>query len=354
MEYYFYLILFISIVSFVGYVLGVLNNNITKGNQISAVVSFASIILLQSVRKSTVGVDIVTYLMFFKKLIDGSVKDFLFEFYTIEPGFLLFNKAIALFTEDSQIFLTIVSACIFIPIGYVIYKNSLNLYLSIIALITLGFFNFTFSGIRQSIAIGIVFLSFEFIKKRKWIWFVLIVLLASTFHKSALVFLFAYPLYFLKINKKHYLLIVVLIAVVSLFKSFFLKFVISTAFEKYDNSKLLVSTGAYTMFFIMLLIYSLSIFLRRKKETSLSSNALSNYMLMSVFIQMAASESQVAMRAGYYYFIFVTLLLPEMTRTSKNLNVRKGVNFIVVVLCLAFYYLTTVDSTLNPYLFFWE
>lgn len=350
MEYYFYLILSLTLAA----LLGPLNPNKTKSNLFIIYISFTIIILFQSFRKWTVGIDIVTYLSFFERLSTGSMMDFSAEFYTIETGFLIYNKFIAWFTSDNQIFLAIVSASIFIPIGYMIYKNSLNLYLSIIALITLGIFNFTFSGIRQSIAIAVAFLGYEFIKKRKWFWFVLIVLLASTFHKSALIFLPAYPLYYLKINKKHFLLVLGIIVFVFVFKSFLLKFFVSSVFEKYDSSELLVSTGAYTMFFIMLLIYSVSIFVQRKKEFSVKLNACSNYMLVAVIIQIAASESQVAMRAGYYYFIFIALLLPEIMATFKDKKVRDGLVFITVVMCVAFYYLTTSSSALNPYRFYWE
>lgn len=349
MEFYFYIIFFISLVAFITKL-----KPSESPNKLFIILSITTIILFQSLRKWTVGVDIVTYLNFFQRLSTGTIADFSEEFYTIEPGFLIYNKLIAWLTVDNQIFLSIVSATIFIPIGYVIYKNSSNFYLSIISLITLGVYNFTFSGIRQSIAISIAFLSYEFIKKRKLFWFLFIIILASTFHKSALVFLPAYFLYNLKIKKKHFVLVIGLIAGVFAFKSFLLKFFVLTAFEKYDNSELLVSTGAYTMFFIMLLIYSISIFVQSKTEYSGTLNAYSNYMLVAVIIQIAASESQVAMRAGYYYYIFLALLLPEIIATFKNRKVRNGLVFIAVVMSLTFYYLTTSASALNPYLFYWE
>lgn len=351
MEPYIYLFLFITFLA----IISALDKRKGKRNLFFVFVSFFAIILFQSLRKWTVGTDVVAYLHFFERLSSGeSISDFASEFSSLEIGFLYYNQVIAFFTSNPQYFLAIVSASIFIPIGYVINKNSKNFYLSIIALLTLVIFNFTFSGLRQSIAIAIVFLSFECIKKKKWLWFLALVLLASSFHLSALVFLPAYPLYFLKIKKKHFLLVIGFIALVFVFKSFLLKFFITAAFEKYDNSALLGSTGAYTMFFIMLSIYSLAIFVQRKREFSITLNAYSNYILMAVLIQIAASESQVAMRAGYYYFIFITLLLPEIMATFKNKKGSDGLVFITVVLCILFYYLTTSTSALNPYLFYWE
>lgn len=349
MEYYFFIIFFISFVAF----LGALQSAKSK-NKFFIIISIATIILFQSVRKWTVGTDIVTYLDFFDKLKNESIANFSVLFGSIEIGFLYYNKLIAMFTSDNQMFLFVVSATIFIPIGYVIYKNSLNFYLSLIALISFGIYNFTFSGIRQSIALAITFLSYEFIKKRQWLRFLLLVILASTFHKSALVFLPAYLLYTIKIKKKHFALIMGLVVFIFIFKSFLLRFLLSSAFEKYDNSELLVETGAYTMFFIMLLIYSISIFVQGKTKNPLVMNAYSNFMLIAVMIQIAASESQIAMRAGYYYFIFITLLFPEIMTSVKEKKVRNGFVFITITICLVFYYLTTINSRLNPYLFYWE
>lgn len=350
MEYYFYLILLITFIS----LLGSFNSNKHKGNLQAVIISFSLIILFQSIRKWTVGVDVVTYINFFNKLSSESLSDFSSVYSSIETGFLVYNKLISLITSDIQVFLGIISATIFIPLGYVLYKNSRNLYLSIIALITLGIYNFTFSGIRQSIAIAIAFFSFEFIKKKK-IWrFVLFVILASSFHSSALVFLPAYPLYHVKIKKKHFAWILLLISIIFIFKSFLLRFIVTSVFEKYDNSDLLVETGAYTMFFIMFFIYTLSVLSQRKKEFSIPLNAYSNFMLVALIIQIAASESQIAMRAGYYYFIFITLLLPEMISVFNIKKERNLIVFLTLTFCLLFYFYTTNSSALNPYHFYWE
>lgn len=351
MEPYYYLILFVSVSSLFACTFP----DKDKSNLAIAFIGFSSIILLQSIRKWTVGIDIVTYLMFFERLANSeNISSFTEEFYTLELGFVYFNKVIAFFTTDNQLFLSIISASIFIPIGYVIYKNSKNIYLSIISLIGLGIFNFTFSGIRQSIAIAIAFLSFEFIKTRKWVWFLILVYLASTFHQSALVFLLGYPLYYLKIRKKHFIVIACAILAVFLFKSFLLQFFVSSVFDKYDNSELLVSTGAYTMFLLLFFIYCTSMFLVNNEDINPPLNAYRNYILIATLIQISASESQVAMRAGFYYFIFLSLLLPELVQSIPDKRLWPGLTFIASLACLIFYYLTTAGSSLDPYLFYWE
>lgn len=349
MEFYFYVIFFISFLAFF-----TKHKPSAQKNKLFIVVSIVTIILFQGLRKWTVGIDVVTYLYFFEKLSNESIADFSELFSSVETGFLYYNKLIALFVSDNQMFLGIVSATIFIPIGYVIYKNSLNFYLSLIVLISFNIYNFTFSGIRQSIAIALTFLSYEFIKKRQWIRFVLLIILASTFHKSAFVFLPAYLLYVIKIKKKHFFIIMSLVSFIFIFKSFLLNFFVTSVIEKYENNSLFEVTNSYTMFFVMTLFYSLSIYVQGKTKDAISMNIYSNFMLMSVIVQIAASESQIAMRAGYYYFIFLTLLLPEIMTSVKDKKVRDVFIFITLIICIVFYYLTTVDSRLNPYLFYWE
>jgi hypothetical protein len=349
MYYYFCVIFLISFVALV------VSLKPEKSNGKSFVIfSFTLIIIFQSIRKWTVGIDIVTYLSFFEQLGSGSVKNFSELYSGVETGFLYYNKLIATFTSDHQIFLGIVSASIFIPIAYVIYKNSSNSYLSIIYLITLGIYNFTFSGIRQSLAIGITFLSYEFIKSKQWVRFLLIILLASTFHKSAFVFLPAYLLYNIKIEKKHFILVLGIISVIFIFKSFLLKFLISSTFEKYSSSISSESTGAYTMFLVMLTIYTASILVQGKTKDPLSLNAFSNFMLVAVVIQISASESQVSMRAGYYYYLFTILLLPEIITAFDGKKVQNTISAISVILCLTFYYIITNATALNPFTFYWE
>ncbi len=322
--------------------------------------SIGIIILLQGLRKETVGIDLETYVMVFEMIASGETNklfDFSSSIFGMEFGYIFLNKIIALFTQNSQLFIVTISTVIFVPMGYVIYKNSRNLTLSIISLISLIIFNFSFSGLRQSIALAMTFLSFELIRKRKLIWFILLILLASSFHKSALVFFVAYFLYDLKFKRKHFIFIFIFIGTILVFKLPFLGLLSSLPFfNRYSNYEVLLGngTGAYTMFAILLFIYSFSMLIPDNQSVSKSMNAYRNYILVAVIIQITASLSPVVMRSGYYYFIFLTLLLPELVVSIKNKRVRYLSNFMVLILCLSFYYLTTVNGALNPYLFYWE
>ena len=75
-------------------------------------------------------------------------------------------------------------------------------YYILLLFITFETYTLTFGILRQAIALSISLLAFNFLDKRKPIKFILLVLFASLFHKTAAIFLLAYPFLFIKVNKK--------------------------------------------------------------------------------------------------------------------------------------------------------
>lgn len=99
-----------------------------------------------------------------------------------------------------------------ILIGITILKYSKNKWISIYVYLTFPlFFLNSMSVIRNFVAISIVVYSIKYIIDKKLVRFVIAVILAAGFHQSAYIALLLYPLSRLKLNKKLYLLILVII-----------------------------------------------------------------------------------------------------------------------------------------------
>lgn len=75
-----------------------------------------------------------------------------------------------------------------------IYLNTPYVFPAVIFYVTLGSLTFNLTAFRQSLAISLLLLSTDFIKSKKIISFIIVVLLAATFHKTAVIFL---PFYFI-------------------------------------------------------------------------------------------------------------------------------------------------------------
>lgn len=110
----------------------------------------------------------------------------------MEPGYLCTVWVLSkIFPNPQNVFvfsglLFTLSACLFI------YRNSPNVVLSFIMFITWGMYSFMVQGLRQAIAISICLFSIESVKKRKFFVFLLQILLAMCYHRSAIVFAMVY------------------------------------------------------------------------------------------------------------------------------------------------------------------
>lgn len=348
MTIYYILIIFVGLISF----FTINMKNKYKRNKIIIILCSTMIIIIQWLRKITVGVDLSGYIpaLSLAKDMNFLGGDKLFNY---ELGYSLYSQFFVRLGVSNQIYLLIVAITIMIPISYTIIKNSKMPGTSIYIYITLGFFTFTFSGIRQSIALAITFFSFKYIKERKFLKFIICIILAILFHKSAIVFTFAYPLYNVKIKSKDFFIIIPMFILVFIFKSQVFS-LLYKFYRGFDGE--VEGTNAYTMLIVMIFILILSYMFGRNIKENLKFNAYKNYMIITIFIQVFASQSNVAMRAGYYYYIFVILLIPEVIRSQKDLKTRVFATSILIITLIFFFQLTTGNGYLNvsPYYFYWE
>jgi hypothetical protein len=108
------------------------------------------------------------------------------------PGYLILNKLLGYIAPWQQSIIVFEGAfCVFCVCFY-IYKNSDHPFLALLFFITQGTMGFCLTGFRQAIAMSLLLLSTECIKKRKLFPFLSIVLVATTIHSTAIVFIVSY------------------------------------------------------------------------------------------------------------------------------------------------------------------
>lgn len=321
-----------------------------RRNLIAATVGSAAIIILQGLRHPSVGVDVAAYIPAYELAgtLDIAGGGRLMNF---EPGYLYFSQLFSALGVSAQLYLGIVAAAVMVPIGATIRRYSVSAWLSILLYVTLGLFVFSFSGLRQAIAIGICFFALRFIKDKRLLWFVLAVLLAATFHTSALVFLFAYPLYHMPRFDARWMVLVL-----SLFGAVYLvrEPLYAWAHRIYGGlSGVPEPTGAFGMLLGMIAVYVLAYMFGDRND--LATRGYSNLLLGAIFFQTFAEQSNVVMRAGYYYFIPVILLIPLVISHQRDPRARLLVKYVVVVMAVLFFHRNTAGGYLDvsPYLPFW-
>ena len=119
-----------------------------------------------------------------------------------EIGYILFVKLLRMFTNDPQAYIFATALITFVGTYIFINQNCKGSYsLSLLIFLALLYYTY-FSAIRQSIAMAIAINSFPYICDKKWIKASLLILLAATFHDTALVLLVFVPFSLTKWTKK--------------------------------------------------------------------------------------------------------------------------------------------------------
>lgn len=273
----------------------------------------------------------------------------------MEVGWLLLTKLISLITKNLQIYLIIIAVLQFIPIAYLIGKYSKNVVLSYFIFACLGFYVHYFSGIRQMMAVSIILLSFDMLYQKRYLWFFIISVLASTIHSSSIFFLIMWPLSKIKLSfitsSLCIIAMLLLMPVYNIIVSDAINFLFEDRYEDYVRAE----GSAITMFVVYALFILIS-FINK------NITPLMRLLRMTVIVGVAGQSLGVLgdnaiTRIGYYFNIFLILLLPEIVAAFKNEETRKIISVISIILLCVFFVLTTSprsSSGVIPYAFFWE
>ncbi len=127
------------------------------------------------------------------------------EIYAInfEPGYVVILSFIREFTSNYTVFLSLFSfLCIFLKFSY-FYKYHKEFFFTLVLLFYCYYFADIFA-VRQNLAISLTLFSTVFIIKRKPLFFILFVVLASSIHYSSILYFFAYYIYWSKISDKRF------------------------------------------------------------------------------------------------------------------------------------------------------
>lgn len=277
-------------------------------------VFFLILITLLSLRNVTCGVDLLTYRFKFNH--PGSIRLLsLFDFSVTEPGFLLLTALLKKTTNSFQFYLFVCALLSLVPIMALYMKESDHSLLTIALFVGLAPFSMFFSGLRQSIAMGIGAICYFYCKDKKLIPFLIFVFAAYLFHQSAVILLFMYPLMHLRITKKWLPLVVAVFAVCFVFRNQIFGYALHFS-DKYESRYIISHTGSYTFLILLLLLTTYSFVML--KDSEFEFFGLRNILVFTLILQSFALSNSVAMRLNYYYLILIPLLIPKVVDSARK------------------------------------
>lgn len=322
------------------------------------------LILQSGLRNWAVGADTYAYYVAFErvKLMSWTqIFDTFKQYYQVgegkDPGYLIFQKIIQVVVNDYQIYLILIAVMFFTALGYFIYKNTkyiTDVMFAFVLYSALFYSFFSITGIRQTIATVATLWGFELIKKKKLIPFILIILLASTIHKSVLVFL---PFYFLanfQKTKLIYTVAVLIFPLVMIFRrpvAYFLA--ISSGSENYLQfalSDMEAGTPTFTVLMVLVILFGW-IFMKDLLKLKPSLSRIYNAMALAFVFTPLTWVDPSLMRVVQYFSIFMLLFIPQVidTATLSNQKVRTAI-YVGIYIILIF----LVIRAGGEYKFFWQ
>ncbi len=319
--------------------------------------------LIAGMRHILIGNDTANYLNTFNSALINGSKIFLHS--RMESGYLLMNIFFTHFSDSFNLFLFITSLFINASVCLFIFKNSKNVILSLLIFVLLRLFFNEMNILRQYIAISIILHSVKYIKDRNLIKYSLYIILASTFHISAII---AFPIYFLyyKSIKKNTKII--------LYITCFILFIFLDKILIYITAKLGYYSGYVSTYYnsfelgnILLFIMSLFTYLFCKYIYIKNYNVVLNdkeyqFLLNISFVCMIlnffAIRFSIISRLVEYYYIFIIIILPNFISLIKNNKNRLGAYIFTLFISICYFtiiaYFRPYWNNVIPYRFFWQ
>lgn len=274
-----------------------------------------------------------------------------------EYGYSLLIKITAAIYDNFDFFKIIVAVITIVPIVITILKCSKNPFLSLLIFIAFDYYAFMFSGMRQGIAYALCILSFLCIQNKKPIKFVLVVLLAAQFHKSAYIFLPAYWIANIKMNRYTLVGLGLIFIVVVIFKNKFYDLVENGLYRTVDHAYEAKNTGAFMLLVRQFAIAGVMLFFAGKNSlSSINYTRFTMLVCAGAILSVFATIGGNAQRAANYYCMFLIFGIPELLDSLDDSMVKRVVNVTVIVGILAmFIYSLACDAyEIMPYRLFIE
>ena len=162
----------------------------------------AILFVIMAFRGKDLGNDTENYIILFDQLAAlNSPIEYVRESAT-ETAYLLYCWILSRVIPDARILFFVSALFIVGSLGRFANKHVNNVGLFYSILVGMMQFDFLLSGIRQSIALAILFWAFDFLLERKTLPYYVLCTLATMFHTSALLFFLIYPLFSHKIMER--------------------------------------------------------------------------------------------------------------------------------------------------------
>ncbi len=325
-----YIILYLGMMIFSVYELKFVNyEDDSKHSHIKILVFGATLLLaIGCFRAELLGVDVFRYkyngFEYFRNM---SIQDAIH--LNKDVGYVLLNKVVGSFSDSFILFrnliyfFNITVFCIFV------YKNTNYYSFSIVLYLAVGYLGFNFTIFRESIAVSFCIIGLMFLKKEKYFVFFLFILIAVSFHQTAILCLIYVPLIKYKNNQRIFIKFFLFLIVLPIM--FLSANKILRLYQRNDYTNIYTSgTGVALLVFFVIVFLEISVLFRH----SINKHSIDYDLALSVlFFQILAVSFSLYNRCIQYFYPPLIVLISNCISEVKN---KKNKLFLLFLFFLEF------------------
>lgn len=255
-------------------------------------------------------------------------------------GFYVFEMLLKQISSNPQIMIFTTAMITNVFIVLVLYRYSRMVEIALFVYIALGAFTVSMNGIRQSLAAAIIFAGTKYLLNGDWKKFMSIVLVAATFHRSALIFI---PIYFIvrqkAWSKLTFLLLLLAVAIAFEFNTFS-----SLLFDALDNTKYghysnFSEGGANVIRVAVTAVPLLVAYFGREKLRAMwpKSDIIVNMSLLGLIFMIVATKNWIFARFDIYFGLYSLILISWVIQLFQSKE-RQFVYYGLIVCYLIYFY----------------
>lgn len=297
--------------------------------------SIFALVLVSGLRRN-IG-DTPFYMHSYTLIEDSGLKNIDFEG---DFGFNILQAFLHQISDDPQLLIFITALITNVLIVWVLSKYSRIFELSLYVYITLGMYTVSMNGIRQYLAAAIIFTSTKYILNGDWKKFLIIVLAASTIHRTALILL---PIYFIvrreAWTKATFSLLLMGVLVAMGYNQFSAALFSVIEDTKYGDYQSFSEGGANILRVAVNGIPLVIAYLGREKLRELwpKSDYIVNLTLLGFIFMIISSQNWIFARFNIYFGLY-SLILTSWTINLFVNNNRKFIYFGLLIFYFIYFY----------------
>ena len=323
-------------------------------NLFMAFVTFSVIIFFAGLRSGVE--DTWTYIDMFKEYpLWPDAYKFITDPSAREPGFRIFSVLIKTYiSHDYQPWLFIIASISGICIMYPLYKYSCNYGMSVFLFMVSCQFTWLLNGMRQFLVAAILFACTPLILNKKPIPYIIIVLILSTFHKSALIMIPAYFIVDSEPWSKRTMIFIACIILAMVFTSKFTNLLTDVVeqtdyassvdeFKNTDDGTNPIRILIESIPIILAFIYRNKI---KDKLTPIIKLSINMSLVSSglYIISKVARSGIILGRLPIYFSMYNLILLPWLINNIFEKEEKRLMRYSMIICYLAFFYYQMVVS----------